>query len=61
MNYFLVIDFAENGQIIEWDEDNSRFYHLRQNAYIEEDELRKMFRQIILGVEDCKYSCNDSS
>jgi len=56
-----VIDFAENGQIIEWDEDNSRFYHLRQNAYIEEDELRKMFRQIILGVEDCKYSCNDSS
>jgi len=49
---YMVIDFAENGQIIEWDEDNSRFYHLRQNAHIEEDELRKMFRQIILGVED---------
>jgi len=47
------LDYAENGQIIEWDEENSRFYHLRQNGHIEEEELKKMFRQMLLGIENC--------
>jgi len=47
---YIIMDFAERGQIIEWDEDNSIFYNLSQKDYLEEDELRKIFAQIIQGL-----------
>jgi len=49
---YIVLDYAERGQIIEWDEENAKFYHMHQNGYIDEEELKRMFRQMILGVEN---------
>lgn len=49
-----MIDFADKGQIIEWDEENMKFYHMHQKkGYIDEHELRKMFKQMISGLENC--------
>lgn len=47
---YIIMEFVERGQIIEWDEDNSVFYNLSQKEYLEEDELRKIFSQIIQGL-----------
>jgi [calcium/calmodulin-dependent protein kinase] kinase len=47
---YIVMDFVEKGQIIEWDEESSTFYNLSQKEYLDETELRKIFAQIIQGL-----------
>lgn len=54
INMGKVIEFADKGQVIEWDDENMKFFHMHQNGYIEEDELRIMFKQMVLGLEHCK-------
>jgi len=47
---YIIMDFVEKGQIIEWDEETSTFYNLTQKEYLDETELRKIFAQIIQGL-----------
>lgn len=51
-----MLEYAAGGQIISWDEDTNIFYNPRQKGYIEEDELRKIFRELIGALDYCKLS-----
>ena len=50
---YIVMQFCEGGQLIEWDEEESRFYITKpelQGNPIPEDYLRKVFRDLIEGL-----------
>lgn len=49
---YLVLDFAEKGQLIEWNEDDNIFVYTeeREKPFLEESELRKIFQDCILGL-----------
>ncbi|KAL4427503.1 hypothetical protein ABPG74_015206 [Tetrahymena malaccensis] len=54
---YMVIDYAQGGQLIEWDDDEEKFFFCNQNqneAYTE-DYLRELFRGCIKGLSYCKY------
>ncbi|KAL4468337.1 hypothetical protein ABPG72_010738 [Tetrahymena utriculariae] len=49
---YMVIDYAQGGQLIEWDDDEEKFFFCNQNqneAY-DEDYLRELFRGCIKGL-----------
>jgi len=50
------MEYAEKGQIIEWDEDAQVFYNLSQKEYLNENQLRKIFAEVIQGLYYCKYN-----
>ena len=49
---FQVLDYAEGGQLMEWNEDDNRFYlrHEYQENFLSENYLRSLFRDIIKGL-----------
>lgn len=47
---YIVMEYAEKGQILEWDQENRNFYNLHQREYFNEDELRKIFSETIQGL-----------
>jgi len=47
---YMVMEYAEKGQIIEWDEDAQVFYNLSQKEYLNENQLRKIFAEVIQGL-----------
>lgn len=50
------MDFAPHGQLIEWDEDEGKFFYTNPDAQdLSEEKLRKIFRQCITGLHYCKY------
>lgn len=47
----LVLDYAENGQLIEWDEKKNMFItDPMQDEYFSEEKLRLIFRDIVKGM-----------
>lgn len=51
----LVLDYAEKGQLLEWDEESNSFIiNDISNDYFSENRLREIFREIIKGL----YYCN---
>lgn len=57
LNCNIVLDYASNGQLIEWNEDESIFYYVKDpenKAYLSEEKLRTIFRDCLLGL----YYCN---
>jgi len=52
------LDFAPHGQLIEWDDDESKFFYTNQDflGFLSEERLRKIFRQCIVGLHYCKNS-----
>ena len=46
-----MIGYAERGQLIDWDEDNSVFFNKIKEGFFDELELRTIFRQIIQGLD----------
>ena len=56
MFIYIVLDYAEQGQMIEWDENEEKFYFTKEHSNQEvmsEDFLRKIFRDIIKGLYYC--------
>lgn len=53
---FLVLDYAEAGQLIDWCENDNKFYLRReyQDSFLPENYLRKLFRDIVKGLHYCK-------
>ncbi|CAK83622.1 unnamed protein product (macronuclear) [Paramecium tetraurelia] len=47
---FMVLEFAEGGQLIEWDEDEGKFYKLNEDEELTEDVLSSLFRDCIKGL-----------
>ena len=58
-NICIVLDFAPHGQLIEWDEEESKFYYTNPDTvgFLSEEVLKKIFRQCITGVHYRKYFC----
>ena len=54
---FLVLDYAEKGQLIEWDDLNAKFYYLDQEMdnddFLEEEQLRDLARETVRGLAYC--------
>ena len=50
-----MIGYAEKGQLIDWDEDNSVFFNKTKEGFFNELELRTIFRQIIQGLDYLFY------
>lgn len=46
------MDYAEGGQLIDWNEDDNRFYlrHEYQENFLSETYLRTLFRDIVKGL-----------
>jgi hypothetical protein len=46
------LDLVNNGQLIEWDNDNEEFFFCkeRDSKYLSESELRKIFRDCVRGL-----------
>ena len=50
----LVLDFAENGQYLEWDEVQDKFFRKDgKEELATEEELRRIFLDCIHGLEYC--------
>ncbi|EGR32237.1 protein kinase domain protein, partial [Ichthyophthirius multifiliis] len=49
---YMVLEFAQGGQIIEWDDDDKKFFfcNQKQNEPLSEDYLRNIFRGCIKGL-----------
>ncbi|KAM3140918.1 hypothetical protein pb186bvf_006929 [Paramecium bursaria] len=47
---FKVLEFAAEGQLIEWDEDEEIFYKTNEDQVIDEELLRNLFRDTIKGL-----------
>ncbi len=49
---YTVLDYASGGQLIEWDDDESKWFfsHEDQHEPLKEDYLRKVFRDCIKGL-----------
>eukprot|EP01017_Pseudomicrothorax_dubius_P029714 TRINITY_DN3641_c0_g1_i1.p1 TRINITY_DN3641_c0_g1~~TRINITY_DN3641_c0_g1_i1.p1 ORF type:complete len:308 (+),score=68.21 TRINITY_DN3641_c0_g1_i1:64-987(+) len=47
---YIILEYAEGGQIIEWDADSGEFYPLITEGFISEDELRSIFYGCIQGL-----------
>jgi len=47
------MEYAEKGQIIDWDEEAQVFQNPSQKEYLTEDQLRKIFSEIIQGLYYC--------
>jgi hypothetical protein len=48
-----VLDYASQGQLIEWEEDDARFFYVKEpesTVLLPEDELRPIFRDCLLGL-----------
>ena len=45
------MDFAEKGQLIEFNDDDRVFFSLSGKASIDEEELRNIFAQTIKGIQ----------
>ena len=48
-----MLDYASNGQLIEWNEDEGIFYYVKDpesHEYLPESTLRKIFRDCLLGL-----------
>lgn len=48
--FILVLEYAEGGQIIEWDADSAEFYPLITEGFIPEEELRHIFFGCVNGL-----------
>ena len=50
-----VLDFAPHGQLIEWDDEESKFFYTNPETigFLPEEKLRKIFRQCISGLHYC--------
>ena len=51
---FLVMEYLEQGQLLEWNDEEWRFYPTKQKDYIQERDLRKIFKDLVEGLEYCK-------
>lgn len=49
---YLVLEYAEKGQLIEWDEENEKFYFVngREEKYMKEEDLLPIFQDCVLGL-----------
>ncbi|CAD8088420.1 unnamed protein product [Paramecium primaurelia] len=47
---FMVLEFAEGGQLIEWDDDEGKFYKLNEDEELTEELLSSLFRDCIKGL-----------
>ncbi|CAD8055783.1 unnamed protein product [Paramecium sonneborni] len=47
---YMVMEYAQNGQLIDWDEDLGQFVLTNQDFQITEDKLRLICRDIIKGI-----------
>jgi [calcium/calmodulin-dependent protein kinase] kinase len=49
---YLVLEYADRGQLIEWDEENGRFFFPdeRKEQYLHEEELITIFQDCVLGL-----------
>ena len=49
---YLVLEYAEKGQLIEWDEENETFYFVdgREEKYLKEEKLLPIFQDCVLGL-----------
>ncbi|CAD8082598.1 unnamed protein product [Paramecium sonneborni] len=47
---FMVLEFAEGGQLIEWDDDEGKFYKLNEDEELTEALLSSLFRDCIKGL-----------
>jgi [calcium/calmodulin-dependent protein kinase] kinase len=54
--FFLIIDYAAQGQLIDWDDEKRKFFfrHKYPGKFFSEEYLRKFFRDIIKGLNHCK-------
>lgn len=50
------MDYAENGQLIDWDETLKKFIMVKEHSHenFTENFLKKIFRDMIRGLEYCK-------
>lgn len=48
---YLVMDLAEKGQMLEWDDDNRVFYNLNKKEDPKEEELKELFAEMIQGLD----------
>ncbi len=49
-----MLDFAENGQYLEWDEDLEKFLRTDgKQEFATEEELRRIFLDCLHGLEYC--------
>ncbi|CAD8176208.1 unnamed protein product [Paramecium octaurelia] len=47
---FMVLEFAEGGQVIEWDDDECKFYLVNESVVLDEPLLNQIFRDCIKGL-----------
>jgi len=50
------LDYAENGQLLEWNQEDNSFKFTKPFAeeVLPENELRRIFRDIVKGLYYCK-------
>ena len=48
---YMVMDYCEKGPIMEWEINSRRFYFPWNEGHITEEQLRKIFRDIVCGLE----------
>lgn len=48
---YLVMELADKGQMIEWDDDNRVFYNLHQKEDYSEERLKEIFAEMIYGLD----------
>ena len=51
------MDFADYGQLIEWNEEKLQFYsmHGDPDQYLNEISLKKVFKDITIGLQYCEF------
>lgn len=47
------MDFLSGGQLIDWNEEAGIFFNKKQKNYISENELKKIFRELVDGLDYC--------
>lgn len=52
---FLILDFVSKGQLIDWDEEKRKFFfcHDHPDEFLSEVFLRKIFRDLVKGLNYC--------
>ena len=48
---YLVIDYCEKGQVIDWDDTNMKFFSCREEKVLSESEISRIMVQAVTGIE----------
>ena len=51
-NNYIVLDYAAKGQLIEWNDEEEKFYfcHPQPTDFLSEDKLKQIFREVLIGI-----------